>query len=94
MLDFKEEISKYKPIRTIDDNSASANNEIQDIMDLLKYISGKTTDSSITSSNTTPLPTPVQLVPPPTPPAVKTTYDSDDHDLDYDRDSYSNRDDN
>ncbi|MDR0272692.1 MAG: hypothetical protein LBI27_05190 [Clostridiales bacterium] len=41
MIDFKEEISKYKPIRTVDDVSDAIKDEVLDIMDLLQYISGK-----------------------------------------------------
>ena len=42
MINFKEEISKYKPIRPVDDVEAAVKDEILDIMDLLQYISGKT----------------------------------------------------
>ena len=41
MIDFKEEISKYKPISTIDEVDDAVRNEIMDIMDLLQYISNK-----------------------------------------------------
>ena len=41
MIDFKEEIGKYKPVRTIEDTEDAANDEIMDIMDLLQHISGK-----------------------------------------------------
>jgi len=41
MIDFKEEIGKYKPIRTIDDVEDAVRDEIMDIMDLLQHISGK-----------------------------------------------------
>jgi len=47
MIDFKEEISKYKPIRTVDDVETAVRDEIMDIMDLLQYISGKTNDKGI-----------------------------------------------
>ena len=43
MIDFKEEISKYKPIRPVDDVETAVKDEVMDIMDLLQYISGKTT---------------------------------------------------
>jgi len=43
MIDFKEEISKYKPIRPVDDVETAVRDEIMDIMDLLQYISGKST---------------------------------------------------
>ena len=39
MIDFKEEISKYKPIRTLDEVDDAVRDEIMDIMDLLQHIS-------------------------------------------------------
>ena len=42
MIDFKEEMSKYKPIRMVDDVEAAVRDEVLDIMDLLQYISGNT----------------------------------------------------
>jgi hypothetical protein len=42
MIDFKEEIAKYKPIRPVDEVQNAIKDEILDIMDLLQYISGKT----------------------------------------------------
>jgi len=51
MIDFKEEISKYKPARTVEEVDSAVRNEILDIMDLLQYISGRTSsDSSSTKS--------------------------------------------
>ena len=47
MIDFKEEISKYKPIRPVDDVETAVRDEIMDIMDLLQYISGKTSDKGL-----------------------------------------------
>ena len=41
MIDFKDEISKYKPIRPVDDVEEAVKDEVIDIMDLLQYISGK-----------------------------------------------------
>jgi len=41
MIDFKEEINKYKPIRTVDEVEDGVRDEIMDIMDLLQYISNK-----------------------------------------------------
>ena len=41
MIDFKEEISKYKPIRTAEEVEDAVRDEIMDIMDLLQHISGK-----------------------------------------------------
>ena len=45
MIDFKEEINKYKPIRTIDEVEDAVRDEIMDIMDLLQYISNKPASS-------------------------------------------------
>ena len=42
MIDFKDEINKYKPVRTVDEVEDGIQDEILDIMDLLQYISGKT----------------------------------------------------
>ena len=42
MIDFKEEIGKYKPIRSVDDVENAVKDEVLDIMDLLQYITGKT----------------------------------------------------
>jgi hypothetical protein len=41
MIDFKEEISKYKPVLAVEDVEEAVGGEITDIMDLLQYISGK-----------------------------------------------------
>ena len=41
MLNFKEELAKYKPLLTVDDVEDAVGDEVQDIMDLLQYISGK-----------------------------------------------------
>ena len=39
MIDFKEEIQKYKPVMEIDEvESAVQSDEVKDIMDLLQYI--------------------------------------------------------
>ena len=46
MIDFKEEINKYKPIRTVEDVEEAVRDEITDIMDLLQYISNKPTQTS------------------------------------------------
>ena len=45
MIDFKEEISKYKPIRTVDEVEDAVRDEIMDIMDLLQHISNKPVSS-------------------------------------------------
>lgn len=40
MLDFKEEISKYKPILGVNEIEKSVNNDdVKDIMDLLAHLS-------------------------------------------------------
>ena len=41
MIDFKEEINKYKPVMNIDDVEAALNSEVRDMMDLLQYIARK-----------------------------------------------------
>lgn len=38
MIDFKEEISKYRPVLNVDDVEDIVNDEIKDVMDLLQYI--------------------------------------------------------
>jgi len=38
MIDFKEEISKYQPILSVDDVEDVVSNEFNDIIDLLQYI--------------------------------------------------------
>jgi hypothetical protein len=43
MIDFKDELAKYKPVRTVDDVDAAVKDEVMDIMDLLQYISKKAT---------------------------------------------------
>lgn len=40
MLDFKEEVSKYKPILEVDEIEKSVqNDDIKDVMDLLSHLS-------------------------------------------------------
>ena len=41
MIDFKHEITKYKPIKTVEEAEKDMRDEIVDMMDLLQYISGK-----------------------------------------------------
>lgn len=38
MFDFKSELAKYKPVRTVDELEDAVRDEITDIMDLLQYI--------------------------------------------------------
>ncbi|MCL2377826.1 MAG: hypothetical protein FWC77_01735 [Defluviitaleaceae bacterium] len=52
MIDFKEEISKFKPIRTVDDVEDAVRDEIMDIMDLLQHISGNPASSKTDVSTT------------------------------------------
>ena len=52
MIDFKEEINKYKPVRTVDDVETALQDEVLDIMDLLQYISGRTSDDDSLESLT------------------------------------------
>jgi len=44
MIDFKEEMSKYKPVRTVDEVENIIKDEIMDMMDLLQHISHKSSD--------------------------------------------------
>ena len=39
MIDFKEEVTKYKPVLTVDEVENVVNDEIVDIMELLQHIS-------------------------------------------------------
>jgi len=42
MIDFKTELSKYKPAMDVDDLQESLNlNEVQDILDLMQQLAGK-----------------------------------------------------
>ncbi|MCL2285923.1 MAG: hypothetical protein FWC32_06105 [Firmicutes bacterium] len=41
MIDFKDEIGKYKPVRTVDEVEEGIKDEIHDILELLQYISDK-----------------------------------------------------
>ena len=41
MIDFKEEINKYKPALSVDDVEGVLGDEIKDMMDLLQYLSKK-----------------------------------------------------
>ena len=50
MIDFKEEIAKYKPIRPIDDVEDAVRDEVIDIMDLLQYISGRLAEGNARKS--------------------------------------------
>ena len=38
MIDFNEEINKYKPILSVDDVESVIGDEIRDMMDLLQYL--------------------------------------------------------
>ena len=38
MIDFKEEISKYQPVLSVDDVESVINDEVKDMMDLLQQI--------------------------------------------------------
>ncbi|MCL2618860.1 MAG: hypothetical protein FWD98_07400 [Defluviitaleaceae bacterium] len=45
MLDFKEELKKFKPVLGMDDVEKSIkSDEVKDVMDLLQYISTKITE--------------------------------------------------
>ena len=38
MIDFKDEINKYKPVLSVDDVESVVGNEVKDIMDLMQHI--------------------------------------------------------
>jgi len=38
MIDFKEEISKYKPVLSVDEVEKVVNDEVRDMMDLMQQI--------------------------------------------------------
>ena len=44
MIDFREEMSKYKPVRTVEEVETSVKDEIMDMMDILQHISHKSND--------------------------------------------------
>jgi len=45
LLDFKEELKKYKPVMGMEDVEKSIkSDEVKDVMDLLQYISTKITE--------------------------------------------------
>jgi len=44
MIDFKEEISKYKPVISVDDVENVINDEVRDMMDLLQHITKQMRD--------------------------------------------------
>ena len=47
MIDFKEEVSKYKPILSIDEVESSIEaDEVRDMMDLLQYITNQVSSKS------------------------------------------------
>ena len=45
MIDFKEEIGKYKPIRPVEDVEDAVRDEVLDIMDILQYIASNLRES-------------------------------------------------
>jgi len=45
MIDFKEEINKYRPILSVDDVESVINDEVKDMMDLLQYITKQIKES-------------------------------------------------
>ena len=38
MIDFKEELNKYKPVLSVDDVASVVNDEVRDMMDLLQHV--------------------------------------------------------
>ena len=50
LLDFKEELKKYKPVMGMDDVEKSIkSDEVKDLMDLLQYISTKVSERNHSS---------------------------------------------
>ena len=45
MIDFKEEINKYKPVLSVDEVESVVNDEVRDMMDLLQYITSQMKDT-------------------------------------------------
>ena len=45
MIDFKDEINKYKPVLSVDDIESEVVSEVKDMMDLLQYISKQLKES-------------------------------------------------
>ena len=45
MIDFKEEINKYKPVLSVDDVENVVNDEVKDIMDLLQHLTRQMTEA-------------------------------------------------
>ena len=41
MIDFKEEVNKYKPVLSVDDVENVINDEVKDMMDLLQHITNQ-----------------------------------------------------
>jgi len=39
MIDFKEEVNKFKPVLTVDDVENAVGDEVRDLMELLQHIS-------------------------------------------------------
>ncbi|MCL2500073.1 MAG: hypothetical protein FWE90_07010 [Defluviitaleaceae bacterium] len=63
MFDFKEELSRYRPIRTAEELEDAMRDEITDIMDLLQYISTTAPTviaSAAPSEKEKPTPTPAK----------------------------------
>ena len=45
MIDFKEEINRYKPVLSVDDVASAVNDEVKDIMDLFQYLTKQTKEA-------------------------------------------------
>lgn len=50
VIDFKEEISKYKPVISVDDVETAINDEVRDMMDLLQHITKQMQDANAKNS--------------------------------------------
>jgi len=83
MIDFKQEINKYKSIRNTDDVSGDITTDVQDILDLLKQVSSRPTvikstgaapQKTVTTATPRTVTKPIaSIVPKPTQPPVSTT---------------------
>lgn len=46
MIDFKDEINKYKPVLSMEDVESAVKDEVQDMMYLLQYITDQMKEKS------------------------------------------------
>ena len=43
MIDFQEELKKFKPVLEVEDLEGAAANEIKDMLEILQHLAGQTT---------------------------------------------------